>query len=182
MRLFVGIPLAAEVSGELAAIRRRLESATDGLRWTLPASWHITLQFLGNASREQCASVAERLRALRPPPVPVALEKLGVFDRAGVLIVTVRPTPELLGLQERVTAATRPCGFIPESRPYQPHITLARAKGEGRRNGLGALQTRIRQQPGFSRFSAREFFLYESFLAPAGARYEVRERFSLDGQ
>jgi len=85
--------------------------------------------------------------------------------------------PELLLLQERVTAATRPCGFAPEARPYQPHITLARAKGQ--RRGLGELTAKIRRQPDFTRFAAPEFLLYESFLSTAGARYEIRERFSL---
>jgi 2'-5' RNA ligase len=83
-------------------------------------------------------------------------------------------------LQERVTAATQPCGFVPEARPYQPHITLARGKGQ--RRDLGELKAKIRRQPDFTRFVAREFLLYESFLSPAGSRYEVRERFTLDGR
>ena len=85
--------------------------------------------------------------------------------------------PELLLLQERVTAATRPCGFAPEARPYQPHITLARAKDQ--KSNLGDLKAKIRRQPDFTRFVAYEFLLYESFLTSAGARYEVRERFPL---
>ncbi|MGC9158585.1 MAG: RNA 2',3'-cyclic phosphodiesterase [Terracidiphilus sp.] len=180
MRLFVGIPLAAEVSSELAAMARRLACAAEGLRWTAPASWHITLEFLGNSTREQCACVVKRLRALHQPPVPITLEKLDIFDRAGVLILTVRPTPELLRIAERVRRATGPCGFAAESRPYQPHITLARGKGRDGGARLAALRAKISRQPRFNGFTAREFLLYESFLAPAGSRYEVRERFALD--
>lgn len=179
MRLFAGIPLAAAVMDELRAVSARLRSSGDGLRWTVPESWHITLQFLGNTSPEQYACLVPRLRALHAPPVPVCLEELGCFERAGILFAGVRLTPELLSLQERVTAATQPCGFVPEARPYQPHITLARAKGQ--RRGLGELKAKTRRQPNFSRFAAREFLLYESFLSPAGSRYEVRERFPLDG-
>ncbi len=177
MRLFIGIPLSAAVIDELKATSARLHSSTDGLRWTTPESWHITLQFLGNTSAEQYACLVPGLRALHSQPVPVCLEGLGCFDRAGILFAGIRLTPELLLLQERVTTATQPCGFIPETRPYQPHITLARARGQ--RHNMGELKAKIRRQPDFTRFSAREFILYESFLSSAGARYEVRERFPL---
>ena len=180
MRLFVGIPLAAAVIDELRAASTRLQSAGDGLRWTTPESWHVTLQFLGNTGPEQYACVVARLHALHAPPVPVRLEELGCFDRAGILIASVRLTPELLLLQERVTASTQPCGFVPEARPYQPHITLAR--GKGRQHNLDELKAKIRRSTNFTRFVTHEFLLYESFLSPAGSRYEIRERFPLDGR
>jgi len=179
MRLFIGIPLASVVISELRAISAHLRSAGDDLRWTAPESWHVTLQFLGNTSPEQYACVVARLRALHSPPVPVCLEELGCFDRAGILFTGIRLTPELLLLQERVIAATQPCGFIPETRPFQPHITLARAKG--RHRGLGDLKAKLTHPSSFTRFTAREFLLYESFLSPSGARYEVRARFPLAG-
>jgi 2'-5' RNA ligase len=59
------------------------------------------------------------------------LEALGFFDRAGVLSASVMLTPELLSLHQRVTAATALRGYVPESRLYHPHFTLARGKGEG---------------------------------------------------
>jgi len=178
MRLFIGVPLAAAVIEELRAASARLHSAGDGLRWTAPESWHVTLQFLGNTSPEQYACVVALLRALHSPPVPVCLEELGCFERSGILITGVRLTPELLLLQKCVTSATQLCGFVPETRPFQPHITLARSKG---RPNLDQLKAKIRRPSNFTRFTAREFLLYESFLSPAGARYEIRERFSLAG-
>jgi 2'-5' RNA ligase len=175
MRLFIGIPLAAAVIDELRTASARLRSSADGLRWTAPESWHVTLQFLGNTSPDQLACIVPRLRALQSPHVPVCLEALDCFERAGVLIARIQPTPELLLLQQRVTAATQPCGFLPETRPYQPHITLARSKG--RQNNLSQLKAKLRRPSSFTRFTAHEFLLYESFLSPAGSRYEIRERF-----
>jgi 2'-5' RNA ligase len=175
MRLFVGIPLAAAVIGELAAVSARLKSKENGLRWTAPESWHITLEFLGNVAEEKYASLVERLRQVHSPPVPVRLEELGFFDRAGVFFADVGLTPELLTLEKRVTAATELCGFMHDARPYHPHITLARSKGRG----LRELKSRIQRQPAFTRFVAGEFLLYESHLSPSGALYEIRERFKL---
>jgi 2'-5' RNA ligase len=179
MRLFVGIPLAVAVTDELRASSARLRSAGDSLRWTVPESWHITLQFLGNTGRESYECVVAQLRGVRSPSVSVCLEGLSCFERAGILIARGMLTPELLLLQERVTAATQPCGFTPEARPYQPHITLARSKGHG--HDFSGLKAKIRHQPTFTRFVSQEFLLYESFLGGGGSRYEVRERFPLDG-
>jgi RNA 2',3'-cyclic 3'-phosphodiesterase len=178
MRLFIGIPLAAAVIDELSAAVERLRSAGDGLRWTAPESWHITLQFLGNTSPEQYQCVVARLRGLDLPPAPIELEALGCFDRTGVIFAGVRVSPELLLIQQRVIAATALCGFASEARAYQPHITLARSKGKA----LSRLKAKMGRHAQFTSFVAGEFLLYESFLSPTGSRYEIRERFSLDGR
>jgi RNA 2',3'-cyclic 3'-phosphodiesterase len=182
MRLFIAIPLAVPVVDELSAISLRLQSSGDGLRWSLPESWHITLVFLGSTGPEQFECIVARLREVRMPPVPVKLEGTGFFDRAGIFFAGVSLTPELLALQQRVGAATRLCGFIPETRPYHPHITLARSKGKSGAQGLRKLKTQIRRQPSFTSFVAEDFLLYESFTKPTGSLYEVRERFPLDGE
>lgn len=179
MRLFVGISLAPAVVGELAAVSARLRSRQDELRWAAPESWHITLQFLGNTSPERFACLTTRLGEVRSPAVPVRIQELGCFDRAGIFFAEVGLSSELLSLEQRVTAATGLCGFAAETRPFQPHITLARGKGEGRGRTLRALMARMQRPPAFTPFVAREFLLYESLLSPSGARYEVRERFPL---
>jgi RNA 2',3'-cyclic 3'-phosphodiesterase len=179
MRLFVGIPLAATVIEELSAISVQLQSSGDGLRWTTPESWHITLQFLGNAAQEQYECIVARLRELRLTPIPIQLEATGFFDHAGIFFAGVSLTPELLFLQQRVTETTRLCGFVPETRPYHPHITLARSKSKGRVRGLRELKAKIHRQPSFTKFVADEFLLYESLTRPTGSYYAIRGRFRL---
>lgn len=177
MRLFIGIPLSPAVAHELSLVSARFHEKDDGLRWSVPESWHITLQFLGNTSPEQYSCVADRLRELRSPPVSIQLESLGFFDRAGVFFAGVRLTQELAALQQEVLAATAPCGFPAEDRSYHPHITLARSKGREGRHGIQRLRNKIQRQPAFAAMDAREFLLYESYTEASGSRYEVRERF-----
>jgi 2'-5' RNA ligase len=181
MRLFIGIPLAATVIEELSAITLRLQSEEDGLRWSSPESWHITLQFLGNTSAEQYNSLVPRLHALRLPRLSIRLDGLGFFDRAGIFFAGVRLSPELLALQEHVVSATTPCAFVPELLPFHPHITLARSKGQDRRQLLHHLTPRIHREPDFTSFVTTEFLLYEAFLGAPASRYEIRERFPLAG-
>ena len=164
---------------ELERACARLRSHGDGLRWSAPESWHITLQFLGSADEGQFACLLQRLAEVRAAAAPVRLGELGIFERAGVLLVKVEPTAELVELQRRVVEATGRCGFVPEDRPYQPHITLARAKGEGGRRHLKALKARAGERPQFAGFTAHEFVLYESHLGPGGSRYEVRKRMGM---
>ena len=177
MRLFIGIPLSPAVVAELAALTARLKSPDDGLRWPAEAGWHITLQFLGSTTPQQLACVMAGLSQIRHAPFEIQLEPPGFFDRAGVFFAGVRLSSQLTGLQQRVLAATTPCGFFPEERPYHPHITLARDKGG--RQGLRKLKGRLASVAEFSSFEAGEFLLYESFPGPGGSRYEVRERFGL---
>jgi 2'-5' RNA ligase len=178
MRLFVAIPLAAAVIEELSAISMRLQSGADGLRWSAPESWHITLQFLGNTSQYEC--IVARLRELRSPSVPIQLEGLGFFEHAGVFFAGVGLTPELRALQQHVAAATGLCGFIPETRPYHPHITLARSKSKGA-HGLRELKARIHREPRFTDFVAEMFVLYESVPGPKGSHYKIREQVRFGG-
>jgi 2'-5' RNA ligase len=177
MRLFIGIPLAAGAVEELAALTEKLKSPSDGLRWSAPAGWHITLQFLGKTSTEQYACLVPALRQILFSPFAIQLEPPGFFERAGVFFAGVVLSAELIRLQKLVVAATRQCGFVPEDRPYHPHMTLARTKAG--RSALTALKRRIGAVKPFSGFTAREFLLYESFPGPGGSRYEIREQFVL---
>jgi len=179
MRLFVGIALSVEVRSELDRIVARMKPKLAGWRWSQPNSWHITLQFLGNAGSAQYDPLLTALRNVRSPAVPIQLGGLDFFDHAGVFFADVAVSPQLAGLQRKVVAATDRCGFIAETRPYHPHITLARLKGGVRGAALRELRAKLPERQRFSAFTANEFLLYESFLGPGGSRYEVRERFCL---
>lgn len=182
MRLFVGIALAPETADALLRVRERFEAvAGSELRWSAPEGWHVTLQFLGQVSEEQVPCVVEKLAAVRAARVPMRIAGLGFFERAGVFWAGVTLTPELPALQQFVTAAMRNCGFEPEERAYNPHITLARVKGRAGASALEPLKKAVaRGGAAFeAEFTADEFVLYESFPGPEGSRYVVRERFAL---
>lgn len=186
MRLFVGIPLSSEASIALEAVCRRLHSGGDGLRWTHRDSWHVTLQFLGATREDAYECVVSRLAEVRSTGVAIRIQAPGVFEHAGIFFAGVSPAPELVKLRRRVEEATGPCGFLPEDRPYQPHITLARSKGVQGRRSMQRLRESLSDSSTASavfsgvEFVAEEFLLYESFTRPEGSRYEVRRRYVLE--
>jgi len=178
MRLFIGIPIATQVIDALQRLMDSLRSTGDNLRWSSPETWHITLKFLGDTSLERYTCTVASLREIRSPQVRIWLEGTGFFERAGVFFAGVNVSPELRLLEKQVVTATANCGFVPEDRPFHPHVTLARAKGDNRQ-ALQKLKARTSPNVTFPRFTAAEFLLYEAFLGPGGSRYEVRERFPL---
>jgi RNA 2',3'-cyclic 3'-phosphodiesterase len=182
MRLFIGIPIADTAAVELSSQISGLKRAAGNLRWAARESWHITLQFLGNASPDQLDCLKARLREVWSPPVSIEMGRVESFERARILFADVVVTPGLARLQERVIAATSECGFMAEARAFHPHVTLARkAGGKGTLpRGVANLHVKAAAGP-LPGFTAGEFLLYESHLSPEGLRYEVRARFALGG-
>ena len=181
-RLFTGIAMDSAQLPALAECAATLAAEHRDLRWSDPAGWHVTLQFYGMSTSEQEECLRRQLMTVEAAPFPFAVRDLGLFERAGVLLAQVVANPELTILQQHVTAASRVCGFLPEERPYHPHVTLARQRSRSRRASLqkelSQMLLRYREQPSGSVY-VTEFVLYESVAGPSGSRYEVRERFAL---
>jgi 2'-5' RNA ligase len=124
-RLFVAVDLPEAVIGELAKIR---PLATPGVKRIEPEQMHLTLHFLGDADVQATATALEEVDV---PKFRLTLNGVGQFaagDRSAILWAGVIVTPELKQLHTAVGQALARQRFQPESRPYSPHITLARCK------------------------------------------------------
>ncbi|HSN34303.1 MAG TPA: 2'-5' RNA ligase family protein [Ideonella sp.] len=118
-----------------AASRCALAAAGEGWRWPAGAArvpverLHLTLHFIGGLPRPRLAEVAD---ALALPFEPFTLE----FGRAelwhhGIAALCPLAVPERLrDLHVGLGAALRGAGIATETRPFRPHVTLAkRAQG-----------------------------------------------------
>ncbi len=107
------------------------------------------------------------MRAARFEVTLAGVGRFGQGRKARALWVGVAPTPELDRLQRRVEQAVQAAGFAPEGRKFKPHTTLARFKG----NPGHRLDDYLAHHAAFrtESFEAREFVLYSSLLARAGA-------------
>lgn len=134
-RCFVAVPIADEVRTTLAQYvdELRREPWADDWRWTDPASWHITLAFLGSVSSASIPELAATLDdvASRHTPLTVETGSPGAFPslrRPRVLWVGVRDqTGALSDLATDVQAAL---GVLIAS-PFVGHVTLARSARTG---------------------------------------------------
>ena len=135
MRLFVAIDIPGDVRRVLTDAVTPLRDRHDELRWTRPATWHLTLAFLGDVSigGRIRATTALRLATRSARPCGVALPgRLGTFrGRFGDRVLWAAIEPEGSGLQMLVDCIRRELkaadvGF--DDRPFRPHLTLARGR------------------------------------------------------
>lgn len=169
MRLFVALPLPAEIRDALAQICGGIA----GTRWVEPQYMHLTLRFAGELDRGQADDLHMELAAIRYPEFDLALRGIGAFERRGhvtMLWAGIDEPRTLIGLRDRVEAAAVRAGLEPEPRKFTPHITLCRFKP----NTMPEIGPYLEMHNAFSTpaFSLREFSLYQSHLGHGGARYE----------
>ncbi len=179
MRLFAGLPLPGFAVDRLSNLRLRLADPRDGLRWSEPAQWHITLQFYGELSAIETACLTNALREVPLQDVEVSLPRLGLFPSKGILFVAVELTGGLQQLEASIAQQSSTCGLVAESRPFRPHITLARSRNKTGVRTLEKLGSPSLPALAPIHWRAEEIVLYSSELLATGAEYTALARFPL---
>ena len=135
IRSFIAIELPDEVKAGLIQLQAQLKRAEPAsVRWVNPSGIHLTLKFLGNIDGGRISEIGRALEkaAQGIPPFLLEVKGLGVFPnlrRAQVAWVGVGGEVDKLALlQQRVESNLMPLGFTTESRPFTPHLTLARLR------------------------------------------------------
>lgn len=177
MRLFTAIDIPKALHPNIAALR---DTSLSGARWTNPHQWHITLHFIGETQHD--AAIESALQSVQIADFTFRLCGVGTFPEKGkprVLWIGIDAPPALQALYAAVGEALRPTGFQPETRPYHPHLTLARFKREA--PSRNSMQAYLQRHADFASeaFAATAITLYDSQLSPSGARYTVRSQVPL---
>jgi 2'-5' RNA ligase len=153
-------------------------------RWVHHEDLHITLAFLGFAPPEQLkrstSYVMEAIKGIKP--FPLAINRLGYFgnvESPRVFWAGTQESEELQLLRKKVFTACEQVGFTLETRPFRPHITLAR-----KWSGNGAFQkemldiwNNIQREPLV--FEVNKVVLYQTHLQKT-PKYEVKAEFLLE--
>ena len=160
-RLFAAVWPPEEVKQALAESLSPRPVA-EGVRWSAPDRYHITLRFLGEADE---ARAAEALAAVSSGSVSVALGP--TVRRLGRNALVV-PAHGLDELASAVATATDRIGGQQTERPYVGHLTVAR---------VGRKRLTAYRPHAAAEFTASEFTLTR--VEPAGA-YSTVKRFSLE--
>jgi RNA 2',3'-cyclic 3'-phosphodiesterase len=198
MRLFVGIDIEPEIRERLARFVDGVQGFAPDARWVRPETFHVTLKFIGEVAELKVDSVKSALASVRGTATQISFRGAGFFPTprsARVFWIGIEADDNLRALAASVDTAlsgATSLGIEPERQPYTPHLTLARASQRSSRSPhqkprpggraferlqekLGALPA-----PDFGTMTAREFFLFESKLSPAGARYSKIARYGLE--
>ena len=148
-------------------------------RWTPAANLHLTIRFVGGVEREVVDGVVRALDALRPPAFDLALGDVGAFKRGSAVRVVWLGLKtggrEAEALAAQVEAECVGAGLAPEARPFQPHMTLARA-----RNRDGSPLPPLPAVPSLEPWTVGELILYSSHLGKPAAVYEPLQKVRLE--
>ena len=180
VRAFVAVDLPEDVERAMGAVSQSLgEARIEGLRPVRPEGVHLTLKFLGDVPESRVEEIAHAVSetVTGHRQFEVSTGGFGAFPnsrRPQVLWVGISgPIEPLIGLQADVDAALGALGFPTETRPFHPHLTLARLDrrmpAPARRASMDALES-TGPFAGM-RIAVRSVSLVQSILGRGGARY-----------
>jgi RNA 2',3'-cyclic 3'-phosphodiesterase len=176
MRLFFAIELGDELLDLLEETIAPLRAEAPELAWTRREQRHLTLKFLGSveeADLSKLTASADRAAA-RHSPLDMTVREIGAFPnfrRARVVWIGVEQDARLELLHHDLEQACEQGGFEVEGRPFRPHVTLARIRAPLSVDRLRALARAARSLKMKATVRVECITLFESTLAPSGARY-----------
>jgi 2'-5' RNA ligase len=189
VRLFIALDLDDKARAAMAAAQKRLaagigDASRSSLKWIPPDRLHLTLVFLGEVDDARAPVVIDAAGAdLAQAPFDVAYVGVGVFPARGapkVLWVGVGAgAREVIDLQQALAARVSAAGDRIESRPFSPHLTLARwreSRGADRARALTAAP-----EGTIARVRVDHATLYHSRISSAGPTYTPLARANLIG-
>ncbi|MCC6847795.1 MAG: RNA 2',3'-cyclic phosphodiesterase [Deltaproteobacteria bacterium] len=183
-RCFVAIDLEDPARAEVDAFLGGLRATISGVAWTRPGNLHLTLAFFGDVPASAIPELTPRLARALAGVERFTARVIGVgafpsLARPQVLWVGV-VAPPLPALADAVRRAGEAAGIARERRPFRPHVTLGRMRARIRGAAFDPAL--------FARDGGRDFgaapvarvILYQSELAPDGARHSPLAVFPLD--
>jgi len=180
VRSFIAIELPDELKLGLAQLEAQLKmSKQPRVKWVDPYSIHLTLKFLGSIAVDRISEITRAMEEAVQGISPFHLEvkDLGVFPslrRVQVAWVGISGEVDKLSqLQQHLESNLARLGFAPESRPFTPHLTLARLRNQAsldERQNFGQLIATTRFEAAYT-IKVDAISLIRSQLTREGAIY-----------
>lgn len=174
-RLFVALRPPRVIREQLVAAMHGISAA----RWQSDDQLHLTLRFIGEVDRHRAEDIAAVLGNLHAPAIIARLAGVGLFERRGhphTVWAGVEPQEPLGALHRKVDQLLARVGVAPDTRAFQPHITIARLnRATGPVAPFLALHSDLASAP----FAFGHALLYESEMGRGGSRYHPVARYPL---
>ncbi len=184
MRTFIAIELNPEIKRPLSRMLRNDMPAAGDVRWCSDQQLHLTLKFLGEVDDatlpDVCVAAGQACAGVEPFSLRVT--GLGCFPaprNPRVLWCGVDdPQEGCRRWVKLVDPLLAELNFKPETRAFTPHITLGRSRSTASGNVLRQVleSTELPETP---EMEVHEVVVFESILAPGGARYRALARLPL---
>jgi 2'-5' RNA ligase len=174
VRLFLAVTLPEEIKNTLGLLIERLTTPGSPVKWVKPDNIHLTLKFLGEVEEERVQAIHEvsRLAVKEVRPFKLRVEEVGAFPslkRPRVIWVGIKRSMQLATLHGRIEGGFQSIGFPSEKRPWAPHLTIGRVKGNWGTKDLVEKLAGAAIEP--RTFFADSLHLIQSVLKPEGPIY-----------
>jgi 2'-5' RNA ligase len=176
LRLFVGARVSVACANQLGsaaeALARRAQQTGVRARWLAPASYHVTLAFLGWARRDAVEAIGDAIAraTINEGPFGFRAARLGAFpstDQATVVWAGVEDSGALARIAAALAREVGALGFAVDPRPFHPHITMGRLREPAAVSGvILPLAEQV-----FSDTRLNAVTLYESEMKTGGSEY-----------
>jgi 2'-5' RNA ligase len=191
IRAFLAVELSQSLRTDLATVqqelKRSLEEKLQGgtrISWAQPASIHLTLKFLGDMDEQVIDPLRVALEEAigSQVAVPVPLERLGAFPfPQAPRVLWVGPfekwekgtdAKRVVEIHDSIEQVCEGLHFLRETRPFSPHLTLARIKMGERHVGAALAKSGMLDLPvSVGSFAIESVVLMQSELKPTGSVY-----------
>lgn len=181
MRIFICVSpdseAGAAIGGYLAAL-----APLPGFKWVAPENAHITLAFVGDVDAigtSRLDSELSQIGGVRP--FRVVVSGVGGFpnvDAPRLIFVDIKEgARELAKLAKSVSRSVERSGLESDGRPFRPHMTIARAKGDPSPT-TPEVRAALADAPTIE-WSCSSFTMMRSDLTPKGPIYTPIRHYEL---
>lgn len=160
-RLFLALWPDHRIRSELEKMIENLDPLK--LKKVNPENLHVTLVFIGSVEDTMVSMINQRMSTISAKAFTVAFDELCYWRKPKVLCLTSAfPPAEIMRLAETINISLSDLDFKLDTRPYRPHVTLAR-------------KARYRPELEFPpvQWHANSFCLVESVTHSEGVFYQV---------
>jgi len=186
-RTFIAVDLGAGIRKSAVAFQKALALCGADVNWVEAENLHVTLNFLGEVDDKELHAVCRAVKkaVAKAPPFKLRVNGLGAFPTPR------RPKTLWAGITDGATDLAKLHGLIEgplieigcyrrEDRPYTPHLTLGRIKGETDSETIAQeLPKHMAWDGGHT--VIEQLLIFSSELRREGPTYSVVGRAALDG-
>jgi RNA 2',3'-cyclic 3'-phosphodiesterase len=177
IRSFVSIDLEDEqILSRVESVMSSLSSLGGDLKPVERENIHLTLKFLGDISPAKLAEVKHALGKVRFEPFSLEIKGAGAFPtmkRMNVIWIGVgEGWSNAQQIFEQTEKYLHEAGFSRETRPFSPHITIARVRSGRKRDEVATFLGHLADES-LGTFKADSVRLKQSVLSPSGPTYST---------
>lgn len=184
-RTFICIPITDRIRASLVAIQNHVRQVAPRLTLTHAEDAHVTLAFLGESTAARTSLVCEGMDRICAGYSPFLLPVggggyFGPHHSPKVIWAGVRPPEEMLRLRQALVQMVEQSGFTLETRPFNPHLTIARIRSRLPPPALTSIMSYINNTH-FAEIPVDRVLFMNSLLNGPGPRYKTIHQALLKG-